>query len=404
MTIDGWAIRLISTFPQRSGHDPEIIDGAPPKYRDIRSAAARLLKSGHISDVVASSYSRLLVDEYQDCSIRQHAVIHYASDVLATCVVGDPLQSIFGFGDDPLADWDRHVVGRFPIVGELDKPWRWINAGAEELGEWLLDVRRRLVAEEPIDLGDAPATVSWVKLDGTREDYERRLTAGRASPPGGKGAVVIIGDSRSRESQRRFASRTPGAVTIEAVDLRDLVAFAKRFDTEGRNALREVAEFAQEIMTGVGAANLLTRVERLRRGTARRAASDVEVSAMAFLDDRQYFRVLDLVVEISRQGGVRSHRPAVLRALLRALRTCAADASVGFYEAVVREREQSRFQGRALPSRAVGSTLLLKGLEAEVAVILNAEGLNARNLYVAMTRGSKRLVVCARNAVLTPSR
>jgi hypothetical protein len=34
----------------------------------------------------------------------------------------------------------------------------------------------------------------------------------------------------------------------------------------------------------------------------------------------------------------------------------------------------------------VGSTLLLKGLEAEISVILNAGGLDARNLYVAMTR------------------
>ena len=65
-------------------------------------------------------------------------------------------------------------------------------------------------------------------------------------------------------------------------------------------------------------------------------------------------------------------------------------------------REQGRVLGRALPRRAVGSTLLLKGLEAEVAVILDADGLNARNLYVAMTRGSKRLVVCGRNRQLRP--
>lgn len=56
--------------------------------------------------------------------------------------------------------------------------------------------------------------------------------------------------------------------------------------------------------------------------------------------------------------------------------------------------------GRALPRRAVGSTLLLKGLEAEVVVILNGDSLNAANLYVAMTRGSMRLVVCSVNPLL----
>jgi DNA helicase-2/ATP-dependent DNA helicase PcrA len=60
--------------------------------------------------------------------------------------------------------------------------------------------------------------------------------------------------------------------------------------------------------------------------------------------------------------------------------------------------------GRPLPKRAVGSTLLLKGLEAEAAVILNAGALDARNLYVAMTRGSKALTVCSPSPVLHPAR
>ena len=58
--------------------------------------------------------------------------------------------------------------------------------------------------------------------------------------------------------------------------------------------------------------------------------------------------------------------------------------------------------GRPMPRRAVGSTLLLKGLEAEVAVVLNAGGLDARNLYVAITRGSKALTICSQTRVLAP--
>jgi hypothetical protein len=54
----------------------------------------------------------------------------------------------------------------------------------------------------------------------------------------------------------------------------------------------------------------------------------------------------------------------------------------------------------SLPRRAVGSTLLLQGLEAEVAVILEADDLSPRNLYVAMTQGSKKLLVCSRSPVL----
>jgi DNA helicase-2/ATP-dependent DNA helicase PcrA len=108
-----------------------------------------------------------------------------------------------------------------------------------------------------------------------------------------------------------------------------------------------------------------------------------------------------LLVEIGKDAGVRTHRPAVLRAGIRALQSCDGSEGNSFYEAAVRSREQNRLLGRPLPKRAVGSTLLLKGLEADVSVILDASDLDARNLYVAMTRGSKRLIVCSDAPVLT---
>src|SRR5260370_40061767 len=38
------------------------------------------------------------------------------------------------FGADNLADWDE-VTTYFPDVGQLNTPWRWVNAGAERLGD-----------------------------------------------------------------------------------------------------------------------------------------------------------------------------------------------------------------------------------------------------------------------------
>ena len=217
-TVDAFAIRMISTFPLRAGHDLDIIEGTRPNYPAIRDAASTLLEAGHINDILAANYARLLVDEYQDCSVRQHAIVLHASATLPTCVVGDPIQAIFGFGDDPLADWDEDVCKSFPLVGELTRPWRWINAGAEDLGKWLLEVRKKLLAGEPIDLTCVPAAVTWVKLEGGRNDHERLLKAGRTSPPDDAGSVLIIGESTSPASQQKFASQIPGAVTVEAVE------------------------------------------------------------------------------------------------------------------------------------------------------------------------------------------
>jgi hypothetical protein len=174
-TLDGFAIRLISTFPQRSGHDAKIVTGGRPNYPAIREAAIGLIKAGHINDLLNASYDCLLVDECQDCSVRQHAMVAYLAQDIRTVIVGDPFQAIFGFGGDPLPEW-KDVVAYFPVKGELKTPWRWINAGAPDLGAWLLGIRDKLASSTAIDLRGAPG-IEWIQLDGVH-DEERRLAAG----------------------------------------------------------------------------------------------------------------------------------------------------------------------------------------------------------------------------------
>jgi hypothetical protein len=120
-------MRLVSTFPRRSAHNPDILKLNNPAndYPNIRVAAAGLLESENVSDILAASYKRIIVDEYQDCSIRQHALIAHAARVLPTCALGDPLQAIFGFGNDRLAAWEEDICPCFPLSGELSNPWLW---------------------------------------------------------------------------------------------------------------------------------------------------------------------------------------------------------------------------------------------------------------------------------------
>lgn len=349
-TIDGWAIRLISMFPERAAHDLRIVENQKPNYTKIREAAFNLLKASHISDVITASYSRLLVDEYQDCSIRQHAIVYYASAVLPTCVVGDPVQAIFGFGDDQLADWDKHVCAHFTLVGELNIPWRWINTKSDELGQWLLEARQKILAGQTIDLNAVPDAITWIQINGSTSDHVKHLEAARVKPPDGIGSVLIIGESTSPASQQKIASQTPSAVTVEAVDLRDLVSFARTLDINADSALKRIAEFAQNMMTNVGAADLVRRVDTIISGAARKKPNKVEEAAIAFQHDRTHQRIADFLVEINKDAGVRAYRPAVLRACYRALQMCSGTEDMTLHEAAVRTREQNRIQGHRLPS------------------------------------------------------
>lgn len=397
-TIDGWAMRLISTFPGRSGHDPEILRLAAPAsdYPAIRDAAWKLLQAGHVNDVLKASYAHLIVDEYQDCSVPQHFIVYFLSLFLPTCVLGDPMQAIFGFRGNALADWNQQVCAHFPVVGELATPWRWRNSGAEALGQWLLETRRLLATGQSVDLRSGPPEhVTWMQAV-PPNDHAQRLAAARTAPPTADGRVLIIADSRNRAAQQNFASQTPGASTVEAVDLQDLIAFANGFDAGSEDALGQLLVLAQSVMTNVGVPELTRRLESLQRGTARNPPNEAESRALAFLGSPSIAVAAALLSDLRALPNVRVHRPAILYGVLKALRDASA-GSVPLAEAARRVREENRLLGRPLPKRAVGSTLLLKGLEAEVAVLLNTEGMSAQHLYVAMTRGSMKLVVCSAN-------
>ena len=166
------------------------------------------------------------------------------------------MQAIFGWPGNKLADWENHVCKHFPVVGELTIPWRWRNAGTEDFGRWQLEIRQKLKDGQPIDLTNAPTEASWVHLAGT-DDHARQLRAAQTRAPSKKGTVLIVADSRRPPRQQRFASQIPGAVTVDAVDLRDMVQFADALDFRGPQALQKVAEFAGSVMTGVGASDLV---------------------------------------------------------------------------------------------------------------------------------------------------
>ena len=262
-TLDGWAMRLAATFPMRSQINPAAMRLGNPgaDYPAVRNAATTLLAAGHVSDVMGASYAQLIVDEYQDCSQRQHAMVTWLAQTLPTCVLGDPLQAIFGFGSDDLPGWDADVCSYFPVVAQLTQPWRWINAEAADLGNWLLQVRASIVARQQVDVRTAPAgRVDWVQLTGAN-DLAARVAAA-SIPAKANEKVLIIGFSRWPAQQRGMASRVPGAIVVEAVDLKDLVTFGGSFEPTSGTALVEMACFADELMSGAGAvqvaANMMT--------------------------------------------------------------------------------------------------------------------------------------------------
>jgi DNA helicase-2/ATP-dependent DNA helicase PcrA len=400
-TIDGFALGLVSAFPARSHVQAGVLALRNPRddYPAIRAAAHRLIGEGHLDGIIPANFGRLIVDEYQDCDLTQHAIIDALANLVPTSVLGDPMQAIFDFAG-AVVDWNAHVLERFPSLGELETPWRWNNARKPDLGTWVLQARRTLLAGGSVDLRLAPPQVQWIDLTSGDANTLRRQ-ASMTRPPTRDGTVLIIGDSMRAADRHMMASVTPGATTVEPVDLRDLTTFAATFNPRAVNACAALANFAGSVMTNVGAAQVPGRIESLRARRARNPATPAEQALLDMAGDLGMEMAAMALHELSEQAGTRIYRPQVLRSAIAALRT-AARGLRSLADAAIDEREKFRHVGRVPMARSIGSTLLLKGLEADVVVILHPERMNARHLYVALSRGAHEIVVCSETPVLTP--
>lgn len=401
-TLDGFAIKLIKWFPLRSGHNPQILEiqDATNDYPAIRIAACQLIASGDISEGLIASYSRLIVDEYQDCNLMQHELVTALSLSLPTIVLGDPMQAIFGFRDNPLVNWNDQVVTTFPPIGTLVTPWRWRNAGKEQLGQWLINTREQLSAGQALDLRTAPQGVVWKRLNAGNADSIRRQAA-QIELEHGEESVVIIGDSWNARGRHQLTSQTPGATAVEAVDFGDLVEFARNLDINQLESIESIVRFSSTYMTQVSPANFLSRLNIIRNGQPRNPPTPAEQAAIAFTIQPSLDGILVLLGALEAQPNARVFRPEIKHCLNTALRNSSLNGT-SLLEEVYIVRDRQRHNSRGISRRAVGSTLLLKGLEACVSVILHPEQMNAANLYVALTRGARRIVVCSSTQVIVP--
>jgi len=91
-------------------------------------------------------------------------------------------------------------------------------------------------------------------------------------------------------------------------------------------------------------------------------------------------------------------RPDLLAVMMDGMRRTPEDGDLK--ASVLDVREAKRSTGREVPPMGIGSTLLLKGLEAERVLILDASAMNACNAYVALSRASKSVTVIADKPVI----
>lgn len=399
-TIAGWALNLARRFPGTCGPVPA--RPTDSEWVPVYEGATRLVSISAIARVVRSSYDAVYVDEYQDCNRKQHALVVALSRVLPVRVFGDPLQGIFDF-DRTLVDWDSDVTPVFGAPEELRVPHRW-QGGNRALGAWLCEARTRLERGDSLDLRRAPRdALTFVPL-GTNPALVQRAACSRARCADGESLVAI----HQWEGQcHKVAQQTGGKFrSLETLECAPLFEYGRRLDQAvGGQALAKVAlDFAVTCLIGIDA-SMRDQAARAISGAgglghrqtrfARQLAGLRKIAASGRLEDVRSWLAELLAL------GQRARRFELFAEMQRALDEALSIAPQGSVEeaaGVVRDR--TRRMGRRLPRYVVSRTLLVKGLEFDHALILDASVLDRRNLYVALTRASRSLTVLSRKAVV----
>lgn len=381
-TITGFSLRFAASYPEWSGWYGD--KPAGDQWGEVQAGARRLFSTGTVRRVLPASFERVLVDEYQDCTLDQHHLAVAIADLLPTVVLGDPMQGIFRFAGPPV-DWDD-VRARFDDLGELTVPHRWRSTNPE-LGEWLLDARARLLRDEE------PDWMSDVIVGGSSSRAGQVIACNRF-----RDIDSVVAIRKWQRDEQDVASRLGGAFSsMETIEARDMFLAADMFDSAvGAQLALEVIRFARTCMTGVRP-HLRAAEDRLRTGALPipRGGSSNESAVRALVEvvSAGLDAVPAALREVSALKDVRIYRHELLEETVRAIRMRRHGSERSLSEVAWDLREEARRNGRAVPPRVVSRTLLVKGLEFDHAIVLDRDELNREELYVAITRPRRSLTV-----------
>lgn len=388
---EGWC----RSYPALAGVQLEEIDAQG--FRTFHASAASVLAAPPIQAVLAATWDMALVDEYQDCQLDQHAAVLALAEAVPTVVVGDPLQAVFNFANQPTVGWEE-VDERFarlvlPSVGH-----RWLHVNPV-LGDDLLAIRELLERGAAVDLTNF-ASIGWVHVT----NYNRIPESKRVADLDGTSVVI----SKRRNQCVRLAKSADGKLEaledLAATDLFKVVG--KLDDASPSDRLAMIGKFADDCLAKLPS-GFKQRLQKVVSGEtptfqATSVLGPLTATALEARTNSSASTLRAVVREISAFSGLVVARRELWVDFDLVLSTACNAPGVTFAEAAERLRA-SRRHGRTRPlDRVAGTPLLVKGLEYDNALVVDAHQLSREELYVALTRGRRTVAVLAEAPTLGP--
>lgn len=384
-TIASWCMRYGHAFPGVAKPPP----GMPKTGADweqLYRGAALALQVSAVREVVAASYDRILIDEYQDCGGSQHELAIAISGIVPTLIFGDPMQGIFEFAGATL-NWAGEIHSSFPLAGTLDTPHRW-NGKNSALGEWIAETRIKLMTGEPIDLADPRiiyrecenAFDMGALFEGIN-DKDGRIAAIHCD----KGVCYRLAKAASG-----------GYQAIEEVAAYRLNVFAQAWDCalSAVSRLRAITELMRDCFKKID----LGEGESVDAHEAEINAALNDIKVRLDMGDGAD-AATELLGLLRKHPRLKLYRSELWRDAERTVKEVAAGRKETMVEAAASVRQRVGNGGRKLPNRTVSTPFLLKGLEFDHVVIPDAAHFarqskaQAKLFYVAISRATQSLTI-----------
>ncbi len=401
-TITSLAFELVRSYSRIAGL---VVPAIPDWDNSVQyvEGAHKVLRNRHVRDVLAISYSHLLIDEYQDCSLAQHALVLELVQAIPACAVfGDRLQGIFGFRDT-IVDWQADVLARFPPFAVDYVPHRWVEHN-QPLGVWLHQIRDRLQPGTQVAFNAGlPTGVTFVPT--TQRRFELRATALQSRP---EGETVVIITPPDRVSARSAAARLNGAYTTME-DIGGTFMMERLAELEGTQPDQFalwLADVAKKCFIGYSKLDQ-TVLSRLKKGKTvsglSRPGLERTLAALDSVLSNPAFETLSTSMRaIVAAKEAQLHSREAWNDMATALERCGSVAERSPKDELGRVRDRLRRTGRRPPVRVVSRTVLIKGLEYDHVIISDLDRLTDHcNLYVALTRARKTVTIIGRTATIT---
>jgi DNA helicase-2/ATP-dependent DNA helicase PcrA len=401
-TIASWSLRFATAYPKTS----KISSPSPvtnDDWDELYPVATRLVASGTVDDVLSASYSRIFVDEYQDCVADQHTLITSLNRVLPVCIFGDPLQSIFKFAG--AIDWDSDIEPYFPQLLKLTKPWRWSKEGANSaLGIKLAELRKSIEAGTALDFTNDRDGISRLSLPIDPRFRSTAIETLCRETMELEGTLLVVADSQSDNRRAKMIERLAKQKfsALEPLASKTLTKHAKAIEeaTDGKR-LEATLAFLKACMGGVTKEFSDGVASKHKGGKAKRLKYGGLLDVGDRVDRADGFReVLPLVEGFMDRDDTYPYRRELLSAIISGLRTVDAEGG-SLIDAVTDFQTRSRHLGRHIPRRSIGSTLLVKGLEVDHVIIVEYPKMTGEDWYVALTRAVKSVIILSRSAVIS---